>query len=225
MIQFFVTNDATLFLQLSTESTRLLDGTLSDLSITINYDPESGPPITRITEYIEEMRILLWDTAFFREFKEPKGVHKNNAPSRQFGFAEALRRTLYRYFKFVLLPAKVVTRSPPIFAGYLDPNSENCMISDAIKKSWGPPHWERCGWYLDCPIRWPPTFDIALRDSIQPDLIGSETLAPPSAPVSESKGKGKAVANQASLLTPMRMKSLTCFPLSLFHHTLRMFSG
>jgi hypothetical protein len=32
-------------------------------------------------------------------------------------------------------------------------------------------HWERCGWYFDCPIGKAPSFDIGLRDSIQPPSL------------------------------------------------------
>ena len=34
-------------------------------------------------------------------------------------------------------------------------------------KSWNPMHLKKCGWYLDCPLKIPPTFDIALCDFVQ----------------------------------------------------------
>jgi len=39
-------------------------------------------------------------------------------------------------------------------------------------------HWERCGWYLDCPLKRPPTFDIALQDSIKSALKGTTIVVP-----------------------------------------------
>jgi len=52
------------------------------------------------------------------------------------------------------------------------------MFTEGIMKSWDPMHLEKCGWYLDCPLKTPPTFDIALRDSIQPALKGTTVVAP-----------------------------------------------
>jgi hypothetical protein len=64
-------------------------------------------------------------------------------------------------------------------------------------KSWDPLHLEKCGWYLDCPIKTPPTFDIALRNSIQPAF--QPTSSPPTMgeklPYTEPpKGKRKKFA-------------------------------
>ena len=44
--------------------------------------------------------------------------------------------------------------------------------------SWNPIHWEKCGWYLDCPLKRPPTFDIVLRDSIEPAFKGTAIDVP-----------------------------------------------
>ena len=84
----------------------------------------------------------------------------------------------YRYFKYVLFPAKVIFKSPTFFANYLDIESEECMFTEGIIKSWDPIHFEKYGWYLDCPLKTPPTFDFILRDSIQPVLKGATKVAP-----------------------------------------------
>jgi hypothetical protein len=46
---------------------------------------------------------------------------------------------------------------------------------------------ETCGWYLDCPFRKLPTFEIALRDSPEPSLKTNE----PTRPVSSAKDASK----------------------------------
>jgi hypothetical protein len=45
------------------------------------------------------------------------------------------------------------------------------MLTEGIMKSCDSMHWERCGWYFDCPIGKAPSFDIGLRDSIQPPSL------------------------------------------------------
>ena len=56
------------------------------------------------------------------------------------------------------------------------------MFTPAILKAWDPIHYQQCGWYLDCPLKKPPPFDIAIRDSIQPLLPSPDA----SLPVSQS---------------------------------------
>jgi hypothetical protein len=63
--------------QLVDEVVNLFDATISDMGVTINYAPDGQDPIPSIFEYIETMRISLWDNAFFLEFSLDKGVHKN----------------------------------------------------------------------------------------------------------------------------------------------------
>jgi hypothetical protein len=72
------------------------------------------------------------------------------------------------YFKYVFFPTKAISKSPPLFANYLDKESEKCLFRKEIIKSWSSMHWEKCRWYLDCPLKKPPTFDLALQDSIEP---------------------------------------------------------
>jgi hypothetical protein len=65
--------------QLADEAINLFDATISDMGVTINYFHDSQDPIPSISEYIETMRISLWDTVFFLEFSLDKGVHKNKS--------------------------------------------------------------------------------------------------------------------------------------------------
>jgi hypothetical protein len=164
--------------QLAIETEKLFDATVVDLDVSINYLPDGMDPLPTIFDYVETMRISLWDTAFFREFAVDKGVHKNHNIDKQLNFKSAMRRVFYRYFKYVLFPAQAISKSPTFFANYLDMESEECMFTEGIMKSWDPIHFEKCGWYLDCPLKTPPTFDIALRDSIQPAIKGATIVAP-----------------------------------------------
>ena len=94
-------------------------------------------------------------------------------------FYLAMRRVFYRYFKYVIFPAKAISKSPNSLANYLDIDSEKFMFTEGIIKSWDPMHFEKCGWYLDCLLKTPLTFDIILRDAIQPALKGATIVAPP----------------------------------------------
>ena len=62
---------------------------------------------------------------------------------------------------------------PFLFANYLDIETEECIIQEGIMKSWDPVHLKKYAWYLDCPLKTPFTFDIALLDFIQPALKGA----------------------------------------------------
>jgi hypothetical protein len=99
---------------------------------------------------------------------------------------------LYRYFKYILFPAKAVSRSPPLFVNYLDEESDEFMLTEGLMKQWDIVHWDRCGWYLDCPVYKPPSFDIALRDSLEPTLIGTGTEKDTSTPDKEAASTQKA---------------------------------
>ena len=63
-----------------------------------------------------------------------------------------------------------MSKIPPFFPNYLDIRSPDSMFTPVILKTWDPIHFQQCGWYLDCPIKKPPPFDIALKDFIQPIL-------------------------------------------------------
>jgi hypothetical protein len=160
---------------------------VADLNVTVNYLPKNHDPLPQISDYVESIRISLWDTAFYCEFNAEKGVHKNNTPERQMNFGPALKRVLYRYFKFVLFPHQAISKSPAFFTNYKDTESEDSMFTRGILNSWNTVHLETCGWYLDCPFRKPPTFEIALRDSLEPSLKTNE----PTRPVSSTKDASK----------------------------------
>jgi hypothetical protein len=141
--------------QLADEVVNLFDATISDMGVTINYALDGQDPILSISEYIETMRISLWDNAFFLEFSSDKGLHKNKSSEDQVNFKQAMRRVLFRYFKFVLFPKKALSRTPTFFVAYLDKDSEDCIFTEAILKAWDPVHLPTCGWYLDCPLKRP----------------------------------------------------------------------
>jgi hypothetical protein len=166
-----------ILLQLAIEAQRLFDDAVADLNVTVNYLPENHDPLPQISDYVESIRISLWDSAFYREFNE-RGVHKNNTPEKQLNFGSALKRVVYRYFKFVLFPAHAISKSPAFFTDYKDINSERSMYTQGILKSWSTVHLDPCGWYLDCPLKKPPSFEIALRDSLEPSLKSSEPTLP-----------------------------------------------
>ena len=160
------------------ETDKFFDVTVVDMHVSINYLPDGMDILLTIFYYVEAMRISLQDTAFFREFGVDKGVHKNHNIDKQFNFNPAMRRVFYRYFKYVLFRAKAISKSPIFFANYLDIESEECMFIEGIIKFWNPMHFKKCGWYLDCPFKAPLTFDIILRDSIQPAFKGVTKVAP-----------------------------------------------
>ena len=170
------------------EVDELFSGVLADLGETINYNPDGEDPILTIFDYVEAMRCQLWETAFFIELGGDNGAHKNNPPEKQPFFVQAVRRILYRYFRYVLLPRKAISKVPVFFPNYLDIESPDSMFTPAIIKTWDPIHFHQCGWYLDCPVKKPPPFDIALRESIQPLLPSNADSVPASESPTPNKG-------------------------------------
>lgn len=77
-------------LQLATEATKIFKGILSDKKATIIYHPDGRDPIPTIFDYIEQMRVILWDTAFYLEFAVEKTLHKNFTIDKQYLFKPAL---------------------------------------------------------------------------------------------------------------------------------------
>jgi hypothetical protein len=75
---------------------------------------------------------------------------------------------------------------------YLEQDNEDFMLTEGIMKAWDSVNWDRCGWYLDCPLNKPPSFDIALRDSLEPSLIGTGTQKETSTPDKEAASTQKA---------------------------------
>ena len=177
-----------LCVQLAVKAEELFEAVVTDLGVTIDYSPDDQNPIEKIFDYVEAMRCSLWDIAFFREFSGADQAHKNKTKDQQPNFQPALRRILYRYFKYILLPRKALTRVPAFFPTYLDTTSPECMYTAAILKAWDVCHYDRCGWYLDCPVKKPPPFDVQLRDSLQPTLA-TLAPAPPHAGVSPTATK------------------------------------
>ena len=174
--------------QIAVEADELFTGVLTDLGELIDYNPDGQDPILSIFDYVEAMRCQLWEIAFFTELSGDNGAHKNNPPDKQPFFVQAVRRVLYRYFRYVLLPTKAISKVPVFFPNYLDIDSPDSMFTPAIIKAWDSIHFQQCGWYLDCPVKKPPLFDLALRDSIQPLLPSSSASMP--APASPTPPKG-----------------------------------
>jgi hypothetical protein len=174
-------------LQLAVEPQNLFDDTVADMDVTVNYLPDNHDPLHQISDYVESIRISLWDTAFYREFNAEKRVHKNNPPEKQLKFGPALKRVVYRYFKFVLFPAHAISKSPTFFTDYKDTESKSSMYTQGILKSWSPVHLETCTWYLDCPLKKPLSNEIALRDFLEPSLKSIEPARPGGATKDTSK--------------------------------------
>ena len=179
--------------QIAVEADELFSGVLTDLGENIEYNPDGEDPILTIFDYVEAMRCQLWEVAFFIELGGANGAHKNNPPEKQPFFVQAVRRVLYRYFRYVLLPRKAISKVPVFFPNYLDIDSTDSMFTPAIIKAWDPIHFQHCGWYLDCPMKKPPPFDIALRDSIQPLLPSSSVSIPnPESPTPPKGGSSRS---------------------------------
>ena len=179
------------------EAEEFFSGVLTDLGESIDYTPDGEDPILSIFDYVEAMRYQLWEIAFFVELGGNNGAHKNNPPDKQPFFIQAVRRVLYRYFRYVLLPRKAISKVPPFFPNYLDTESPDSMFTPAIIKTWDPIHFQQCGWYLDCPLKKAPPFDIALRDSVQP-LLPSPAA---SIPVSQSPSPPKGGSSRSKTAT------------------------
>ena len=180
--------------QIAVEAEELFSGVLTDLGEVVNYNPDGEDPILTIFDYVEAMRCQLWEVAFHVELGGDNGTHKNNPPDKQHFFVQAVRRVLYRFFRYVLLPRNAISKVPIFPPNYLDIESPNSMFTPAIIRTWDPIHFQQCGWYLDCPVKKPPPFDIALRDSIQPILssptasvLVSQSRTPPKGGSSRSK--------------------------------------
>jgi hypothetical protein len=146
-------------------------GIVAEMKLTINYNPEGQERILKLEDWIERLRIQLWVLAFEDEVKK---VDKNLSATHQQGLKQAVSRVLFRYFHYVLLPRNVVEHTPAFFDSFFDPLSSTFMFTEALSKSWSQEHLRQCGWYLDCPKTKPPTFDLALRNNIQPTLAGTE---------------------------------------------------
>ena len=175
------------------EADELFTGVLTDLGEVIDYNPHGKDPILTIFDYVEAMRCQLWEIAFFNELGGENGAHKNNPPEKQPFFLQAVRRVLYRYFRYILLPRKAISKVPPFFPNYLDIESPDSMFTPAILKAWDPIHYQQCAWYLDCPVKKPPAFDIALRDSIQPLLPSPAASVPASqSPTQQAGGSSRS---------------------------------
>ena len=152
--------------QIVVEAEDLFSGVLTDLGKVVDYNSDGDDHILTIFDYVETMRCQLWKNAFHVELGGDNGAHKNNTPEQQHFFIQVVRRVLYRYFRYVLLPRKAIFKVPAFFPNDLDIQSLDSMFTHAIIKTWNPIHFQQCRWYLDCPFRRPPPFDIALMDSI-----------------------------------------------------------
>ena len=100
---------------------------------------------------------------------------------------------------------KAISKLPAFFPNYLDIESPDSIFTPAILKTWDPIHFQQCGWYLDCPVKKPPPFDIALRDSIQPMIpslvalvLGNDSSTPSKGGSSKTKTVSKASNSQGS---------------------------
>ena len=139
--------------------------------------------------------------SFLPGVKGPDVAKRNLTLEEQPNFFEAVRRTLYRYFKCIIFPRKDTSKVPAFFANYLDITNIECMYINAILKAWDPVHHKRCGWYIDCPPKKTLAFDVAMRDKLQPNLSKVLTLTSlegeaASQVLHKDKGKGPSRAGK-----------------------------
>ena len=87
-------------------------------------------------------------------------------------------KVLFRYFKFILFRSKTLARTPAFFATLLDKDSEDCMFTKAILKAWDPVHLSTCGWYLDYPLKKPPSSEVSFHESLEPTSKGKIASIP-----------------------------------------------
>ena len=167
------------------EADELFSGVLTILRKNVNYNPDGKDPILTIFDYVEAMRCQLWEIASFIELGGENNAHKNNPWEKQSFFVQAHRRVFYRYFGYVLQSMKAISKVPVLFPNYLGIECHDSMFTPAIIKAWDPIYFQQCEWYLDCLVKKPPPFDIALRDSIQP-LLPKIPSPATSIPASES---------------------------------------
>ena len=126
------------------EADELFSGVLTDIGENIDYNPDGLDPVLTIFDYVEAMRCQLWETAFYIELGGDNGAHKNNPPEKQHFFHQAVRRVLYMYSRYVLLPKKAISKVPPFFPNYLDIDCPDSMFTPAILKAWDPIHYQQC---------------------------------------------------------------------------------
>jgi hypothetical protein len=127
--------------QIAVEVDELFSGVLADLGEIINYNPDGEDLVLTIFDYVEAMRCHLWENAFFVELGGDNGAHKNNPPEKQPFFIQSVRRVLYRYFWYILLHRKAISKVPVFFPNYLDIESPDSMFTPAIVKAWDPIHF------------------------------------------------------------------------------------
>jgi hypothetical protein len=73
-------------LQLANETVKLIDATIVDMGMNNNYFLDGQDPILSISEYIETMRISVWEIALFLEFSIEKRIHKNKKAEDKVNF-------------------------------------------------------------------------------------------------------------------------------------------
>ena len=117
-------------MQLVIETRKLFNVIVANSNVSINY----------LSDGIDLLSIIMWKQyaychriLHFCEFAIGKRVHKNHNIDKQFNFKLVMLRVFYMYFKYVLFPIKVVSKSPMFFANYFNIESEECMYT---KKSW-----------------------------------------------------------------------------------------
>jgi hypothetical protein len=183
--------------QIAVEADELFSGVFTDLGDFIDYNHDDKDPILTIFNYVKAMRCQLREIAFFIELGGDNGAYKTNSPDKQPFFFQAVRRVFYRYLRYILLPKKAISKVSAFFPNYLDIESPDSTFTFAIIKAWDPIHFQQCGWYLDCPVKKPPPFDITLRNSIQSLLPSSAVSGPVSGSPTCPKG-GSSKSKTAS---------------------------
>ena len=113
----------------------MFSGDLTNLGETIDYCPPGEDLIPTIFDYVEGMRCQLWEVAFFIELGGDNGAHRNNPPAKQPYFIHVVRWVLSRYFRYIFLPKKAISKVLAFFPNYLDIKNHDSILTPAIIKT------------------------------------------------------------------------------------------
>ncbi len=83
-----------LFLQLEIEVLKPFNATILDYFLLV---VKEVPNMISLSSYIQQWRLVVWDTFFFQEFKPKDGIRRSKYWEQQSKSKEAVKRMLYKY--------------------------------------------------------------------------------------------------------------------------------
>lgn len=150
-----------------------------------------------LKKYMDQWRIMLWDSAFHASFKTKDAISKSKLWKDQEGGESALKRLIlrwlfisqpkfnflslsiyicifslyffnvFRYWKHVLVPAGAVQDDLPFFLIWTDIATPSHIFTAHQLQLWSLPHLQSCAWYIECPKDKTPSSEQDLRLSIE----------------------------------------------------------